>query len=66
MLQREGQFPIDSFIGIFIGHLFYYFEKVHPNNGGNSLLYKPIWFKELFEIKEKQNKTKGTGKRLGK
>lgn len=48
----QGGIPIHSFIGILVGHTYFFFERVLPAQDGNGTgtrwTQTPAWFRGLF------------------
>lgn len=51
--------PRDDFIGIFVGHLVFYFKYIWPKMG-NDFLKTPVWIKKMFNdyVPEEANEPK--------
>ncbi|KAJ3204297.1 hypothetical protein HK099_001201, partial [Clydaea vesicula] len=51
-----------SFIGIIVGHLYFFLDKVYPaTNGGQRLLNTPQWLKNLVPDAVPKGATRGEG-----
>lgn len=49
MVQRSGSFPIDAFIGVVVGHLYFYIDQIYPRmNNGVKLISTPDWLRRFF------------------
>lgn len=44
-----GANPVESLLGIFVGHLYYFFGTLHPMRTGKNFLGTPLWFRNMVE-----------------
>ncbi|KAJ3331570.1 Derlin 1 [Blyttiomyces sp. JEL0837] len=61
-----GTSPMMKFVGIAVGHLYYFLDKVYPeNNNGQKILFAPQFLVDLVEPENRAGGPGGAGNRLG-
>jgi Derlin-2/3 len=44
-----GGSPVADFLGILVGHLYYFLSSLHPAAGGGDYVRTPAWFKRSID-----------------